>query len=59
MKRVFDPSFKYTPSFQTDLHKTFERIRFEQRAATDRDGANSSSKGTVVRLPRDAALRRT
>ena len=32
MKSVFDPSFKYTPSFQTDVRKTFERIRREQQA---------------------------
>ena len=32
MKSVFDPSFKYTPSFRTDVRKTFERIRREQQA---------------------------
>ena len=30
MKRIFDPSFRYTPSYGTDLRKTFERIRREQ-----------------------------
>jgi hypothetical protein len=24
---IFDPSFRYTPSYATDLRKTFERIR--------------------------------
>ena len=31
MKSVFDPSFKYTPSLNTDLRKTFERVRRERR----------------------------
>jgi hypothetical protein len=32
MKSIFDASFKYTPSFQTDVRKTFDRIRREQQA---------------------------
>ena len=31
MKSILDPSFRYTASFDTDLHKTFARIRHEQR----------------------------
>ena len=31
MKSVFDSSFKYTPSLDTDVRKTFERVRREQR----------------------------
>jgi hypothetical protein len=31
MKSVFDSSFKYTPSFKTDVRKTFDRIRLEQQ----------------------------
>jgi hypothetical protein len=27
MKRITDPSFRYVPSSQTDLRKTFARIR--------------------------------
>jgi hypothetical protein len=30
MKTILDPSFKYTPSFQTDVRKTFDRIRRER-----------------------------
>jgi hypothetical protein len=30
MKRIFDPSFRYTSSYETDVRKTFERIRREQ-----------------------------
>jgi len=31
MKSILDPSFHYTPSVETDLRKTFARIRREQR----------------------------
>lgn len=27
MKSVFDSSFKYRPSFETDVRKTFQRVR--------------------------------
>jgi hypothetical protein len=32
VKSVLDSSFRYTPSSQTDVRKTFERIRREQQA---------------------------
>ena len=32
MKSILDPSFRYTPSFETDVRKTFEGIRREQQA---------------------------
>ncbi len=31
MKSVLDPTFRYTPAVQTDLRKTFARIRRELR----------------------------
>ena len=31
MKSILDPSFRYTASFNTDLHKTFARIRRDRR----------------------------
>ena len=27
MKWILDPSFRYTPSYETDIRKTFERVR--------------------------------
>jgi hypothetical protein len=30
MKSIFDSSFKYTNSFDTDVRKTFDRVRREQ-----------------------------
>jgi len=31
MKSIFDPTFRYTPSYSTDLRKTFARLRLERR----------------------------
>lgn len=36
MKSILDPSFRYTPSVQTDIRKTFARVRREQRASEPR-----------------------
>ena len=33
MKRILDRSFRYVPSHETDVRKTFERIRKEHEAA--------------------------
>jgi predicted transposase YbfD/YdcC len=39
MKSVFDSSFKYRPSFDTDVRETFSRIRREQQAQIGREQA--------------------
>jgi hypothetical protein len=36
MKSILDPSFRYTASFNTDLRKTFARIRRDRRQETKR-----------------------
>ena len=46
MKSVFDPSFKYRPSVNTDVRKTFERIRRQQRQ--DERRTQSSEAAPVV-----------
>jgi hypothetical protein len=33
MKSILDPTFQYTPSVETDLRKTFARVRRELRKA--------------------------
>jgi hypothetical protein len=33
MKSILDRTFRYTPSFETDLRKTFARINRERRLA--------------------------
>jgi hypothetical protein len=37
MKSILDSSFTYTPSDQTDVRKTFAKIRREQLAQTGRE----------------------
>jgi|KBSMisStandDraft_5_1062788.scaffolds.fasta_scaffold2670183_1 hypothetical protein len=36
MKSILDPSFRYTPSINTDIRKTFARIRRDLRAESER-----------------------
>lgn len=41
MKSILDPSFQYRPSHNTDIRKTFERIREElKRAAAEHRALN-------------------
>ena len=35
MKSILDPSFRYTSSVNTDIRKTFARIRRDQRKGDD------------------------
>jgi hypothetical protein len=40
MKSILDPSFRYTKSVETDLRKTFARVRRElRRQQLERQGA--------------------
>ena len=53
MKSILDPSFHYVPSTQTDIRKTFSRVRREiarAKAQSVRD------QGLVVMLPRKREL---
>ena len=36
MKRILDPDFKYVSSANTDIRKTFARVRKEQKKAEQR-----------------------
>jgi hypothetical protein len=36
MKSILDRSFRYTPSFGTDLRKTFARVRRNSRIEAER-----------------------
>jgi hypothetical protein len=42
MKHILDSSFQYKPSFATDLRKTFDRVRRQQRTE-DRDQAKTEA----------------
>jgi hypothetical protein len=53
MKSILDPTFHYVPSAQTDLRKTFSRVRREiarAKAQAMRDGG--TVPGRVVPLAR-------
>jgi hypothetical protein len=52
MKTVFDSSFKYTRSSETDVRKTFERIRRQQHAERRKQeqATHSDVALNVVRL---------
>jgi hypothetical protein len=39
MKSILDPSFRYTTSVETDLRKTFARIRRERRKQQEQQSA--------------------
>lgn len=49
MKSILDPSFKYTSSVNTDVAKTFARVRREQRLRE----AERDAKVTPLRQPTD------
>jgi hypothetical protein len=48
MKRILDPSFKYRPSYATDIRKTFARLR--QQRASGADKPKSEREIKVVAL---------
>lgn len=50
MKSILDSAFRYTPSAQTDLRKTFARLRREQRAAELERLKKLAENSTVVTL---------
>ena len=49
MKSILDRTFRYTPSVDTDLRKTFARIRREQRLSTA-SGAVRQDRARVLQL---------
>jgi len=57
MKSILDRSFHYTPSFETDLRKTFARIERERRLAGQRDSSAGrqplASVSSIVRKSAD------
>ena len=51
MKSILDPTFRYTSSANTDLRKTFARIRREARRqapAAAREDADTTKKVTPI-----------
>ena len=51
MKHILDSSFRYKPSFDTDVRKTFERVRKQQQdKAREQSKANSEVRVKVLQL---------
>jgi hypothetical protein len=52
MKTIFDSTFRYTRSIETDVRKTFQRVRREQQAELRRKAlaANPEVAMKVVQL---------
>ena len=49
MKHILDSAFRYKPSFDTDVKKTFERIR-KQQQTKEREESKSDSKGPRIKI---------
>lgn len=47
VKSILDRSFRYTPSGETDLRKTFARIRREQRVRQEAKGSVDTLKANM------------
>jgi hypothetical protein len=59
MKSILDPSFRYTSSANTDIRKTFARVRRELRRQTPgnapQEPANTGKVTLIFRNHRPAA----
>jgi hypothetical protein len=61
MKSILDPTFHYVPSVETDLKKTFSRIRREMEKTKAKNQAMSAAGPTRVIMlnrPKELANRR-
>jgi hypothetical protein len=50
MKHILDSSFRYRPSFDTDVRKTFEKIRRQQQTLDHKVKAESDIKANAPRV---------
>ena len=48
VKSILDPSFRYTKSVETDIRKTFARVRREQRKLAQAASSTAESRATKV-----------
>jgi len=57
-KSLLDNSFRYTPSYSTNLKSTFARVRREQREAEAKAAADQATKKAQLEQKRSVALTR-
>jgi hypothetical protein len=50
MKHILDSSFRYKPSFDTDVRRTFERVRKQQAQARDQSKAGPGNPEVRVKV---------
>jgi len=55
MKHILDSDFRYRPSFDTDVKRTFEKIRRQQQQAKEQQAKDQKAKppevqGRVLKL---------
>jgi hypothetical protein len=50
MKHILDSSFRYKPSFDTDVRKTFEKVRRQQQSHERDAKAESDAKASGTRV---------
>ena len=50
MKHILDSDFRYRPSFDTDVKKTFEKIRRQQQQAKEQQARDRQSKHSEVQV---------
>ncbi len=58
IKSILDPTFNYVPSAQTDLRKTFARIRKEMAKRKGTPEATQFTNCAAVDAPRVVTLRK-
>ena len=61
MKSILDPTFHYVPSVETDLKKTFSRIRREMEKARAKNQAMTAAGVTriiMLNRPKESATQR-
>jgi hypothetical protein len=57
MKSILDPTFRYTTSLDTDLRKTFARIRREQRQQAQLQGEGKDLRKVFpIKQPKRTAV---
>lgn len=50
MKHILDSSFRYRPSFDTDVRRTFERVRRQQLPKVREAGKGADVRVKVLQL---------
>ena len=57
MKHILDSDFRYRPSFDTDLKKTFEKIRRQQQQAKEQQQAKDRQAKAHAALSSDVQVK--